>query len=259
MREYDFCVGVCIKKLGRPMFTIDRLAWISRLINNTLIRIGRFKYELPCKRVSGIRVYKSKEGRLAVLADGLQIHSSGRVLGSAGLNDTDGSFYAAVKESESEIVGYPVIDGFVKGDTVTLKKCEWKLCLSPEHDIIPVHIPPDESFDREACESSYARAREIFDTCFADKPYAAFHCRTWLLSLDLKKVLKPTSNILDFQKKYTLYPILSEGISIFDNVFPGQGGLANLKDLSEDTSLQRNVKRLYLDGGYVYDYSGFFF
>ena len=258
IREYDFCVELCIKNLGRPAFTVDRLAWISRVISNELIRIGRFKYEMPCKRLDGIKVYKNKSGDLAVLAYNTNIHTSGRILGTAGLDDS-GSFRAEISESDTEITGYPVLDGLVSQRSVTLKKSEWELCLSPEDDLIPVHIPPDEGFDHDVCEASYARAREIFDTCFPDKPYKAFHCRTWLLSIDLKKVLKPSSNILDFQNKYTLYPTISKGILIFGNVFPGQGGIENLENLTENTSLQREVKKLYLDGGYIHEYSGFFF
>lgn len=258
IREYDFCVNLCIKTLGRPAFTVDRLAWITRVINNDLIRIGRFKYEMPCKRLEGVKVYKSKSGNLTLLAYNTDIHTSGRILGAAGLDDS-GSFRAEISETDTEITGYPVIDGLVSQNSVTLKKSEWELCLSPEDDLIPVHIPPDEGFDHDVCEASYERAREIFDTCFPDKKYKAFHCRTWLLSIDLKKILKPSSNILDFQKKYTLYPVISKGILIFGNVFPGQGGIENLENLTENTSLQREVKRLYLDGGYIHEYSGFFF
>ena len=257
IREYDFCVNLCIKNLGRPAFTVDRLAWITRVINNDIIRIGRFKYEMPCKRLDGVKVYKSKSGNLTLLAYNTNIHTSGRILGTAGLDDS-GSFRAEISETDTELKGYPVLDGLVSQNSVTLKKSEWELCLSPEDDVIPVHIPPDESFDHDICEASYERAREIFDTCFPDKKYKAFHCRTWLLSIDLKKVLKPSSNILDFNKKYTIYPTKSKGDWIFENVFPGQGGISNLENLSENTSLQREVKRLYLSGDHICEASGFF-
>lgn len=259
LREYDFCVETCIKKLGRPAFTMDRLGWIMQVVRNNLIRIGRFKYEMPCKRLSCIKVYKNKNGEITTLSDGADVHASGRILGTVGYTDEFGSFHSLVTETDSEIVGYPVVDGLIKKETVTLKKSEWELCLTPDDDVIPVHIPPNEGFDHDTCEDSYARAREIFDTYYPDKPYKAFHCRTWLMSIDLKKVLKPTSNILDFQKKYTLYPTISKGVWIFENVFPAQGGIANLENLTESTSLQREVKKLYLNGGYIHECSGFFF
>ena len=258
LREYDFCVETCIKKHGRPAFTMDRLGWIMRVVGNDLIRIGRFKYEMPCKRVSGIKVYKNRDGEIITLSDDTDVHASGRILGTVGYTDEDGSFHALITETDSEITGHPVVDGLIRKEPVTLKKSEWELYLTPDDDVIPVHIPPDEGFDHDTCEESYARAREIFDTYYPDKPYKAFHCRSWLISIDLKKVLKPSSNILDFNKKYTIYPTKSKGEWIFENVFPGQGGISNLENLSENTSLQREVKRLYLGGDHICEAAGFF-
>ena len=95
--------------------------------------------------------------------------------------------------------------------------------------------------------------------CFVDMPYKAIYCHTWMMSRDLRKVLKPTSNILAFQKKYIHYPCKSAGTWVFGFVFPGEKGISDIESLSEGTSLQRNVKELYKNGGAIYDDCGFFF
>ena len=51
------------------------------------------------------------------------------------------------------------------------------------------------------------------------------------------------------------YPQCSGGQGIFGYVFPKK--YENIESLPEDTSLQRKLKQLYLDGGYIYDYAGF--
>ena len=68
--------------------------------------------------------------------------------------------------------------------------------------------------------------------------------------------MKPDSNIIAFQKKYALYPIAAKGEDVFLFVFRGYRG--ELSGLPEDTSLQRAIKRMYLDGKYVYEYGGIF-
>lgn len=260
MQEYDYCLNFCLKNSGRLAFDRGRLGWMRHLINNNLIRVGRFKYELPAKRIKGIRVYKNKLDEIIILADSVRVHRDGVILGSYGVKDENDSFYAEIVEEDGKIIGHAVSDGKILREKTILIKEEWKLMLSEEDNVIPVHIPPCESFDCDIVEASYERMREIMRVHYPEMPYKAFHCDSWLTSNDLNKVLKPTSNILAFQNKYIKYPRKNGGaIGIFNFVFPGQGGIGNLKNLSEESSLQRNIKELYLKGGYIKEHSGFFF
>lgn len=260
MGEYDFCVDMCNTRMGRPAFDRGRLNWITRVIRNELIRIGRFKYDLPGNFLKGARVYRSAAGETVILADALRIHRSGRVLGSVGHMDEDGSFQAEITETETAVTGHRAVDGIVEKGLTTLSKKDWTLCLS-EADTFPrIHIPADGSFDRETVNASYERAREIFDTCYPDRPYKAFFCSTWLMSTDLRKILKPTSNILSFQEPFTLIPWPSSGRLVFSFAFQMDAAIPeDLNALPENTSLQRAVKQLYLNGGYIHECAGFFF
>jgi len=261
MQEYDYCVEErCKNKAwGRPVFDHARLDWMKRLVVNRLIRIGRLNFELPRKRINNICVYRNTHGAICVLADGVYVHREGGILGSAGLEDSAGSFFAEVEEQEDVVTGYPVVDGCVRQEKLCLKKSEWELCLSPEDDVIAVHIPSGSGFDRDSVEASYARAREIFRNHYSDLPYKAFWCHSWLMSLQLRKVLNASSNILSFQEKYTIFPCRSRGIYVLFYVFHISKLPEDLRTLPEETSLQRGVKALCLNGEYFYEFSGFFF
>ncbi len=260
MQEYDFCVEKIIERDERPGFDAGRLLWTLRISGNTMLHIGRLKFDLPAKRVSGIRVYKNVAGDICILADGVIVHRSGKVLGSAGLTDEEGSYLAEIEETDDMISGHPADGDLIKKQKISLKKSQWTLCLSSSDDVIAIHIPPGGELDKESVERSYARAREIFAKHYPDRPYKAFHCRSWLMSRELCGILKPTSNILAFQEKFIHYPRRDAGAKgIFYNVFPKIGVPEDYNLLPEDTSLQRSVKKLYLDGGYIHSGCGFFF
>jgi hypothetical protein len=128
---------------------------------------------------------------------------------------------------------------------------ELDTCLS-------VHIPPRSKgpLTAEACDASYRRALEIFREHYPELDIKAIRCRSWMLSHELRELLPPDSNIITFQRKYALYPINSGGNDVFTFVFRGFSG--DTLDLPEETSLQRAIKRVYLDGGYIYESGGIF-
>lgn len=261
MKEYDTCVQNCEQYLGRSAFDHKRLGWIRLLINNSLIRIGRLKYELPKNRESiiFIRVYQNKHNETAVFADGVHAHRDGMILGSPGFTDEEQSFFTNISETEESITGHLIIDGHIEASKTTLKKNEWTLVLKKTDPVVNIHIPADGPFDRAHVEDSYQRTREILKNCYPDYPYKAFVCSSWLMSRSLRNLLKPTSNILAFQDTFTLFPYPAYGTGVFSFVFPEQGIPDDYNTLPEHTSLQRAVKKTYLEGGAILEFSGFFF
>ena len=260
LKEYDYCVDMLNTRMGRPAFDCGRLNWICRLVRNAFIRIGRFKYDLPGNYLKGVRVYRNASGESIVLADNLQIHRSGRILGSVGHADEEGSFLAEIQDTENTITGHRATGGIVEKEQTTLLKKEWTLCLSEADACVKIHIPSEGSFDRETVSASFERAREILANYYPDYPYKAFFCSSWLMSPDLRKILKPTSNILAFQDWFTGIPFRSSGKLVFSFAFQMAPAIPeDLTALPENTSLQRAVKELYLNGGYVHEGAGYFF
>jgi len=259
MEEYDYCVGVCQNAYGRPAFHFGRLNWINRLLHKRLIRISRFKYDLPGKFFQGVRVYRNKEGAFCVLANAVDVHESGRLLGSIGHTDTTNSYRAEIIETEDAFMGHPVVDGIIQRERVQLSKTEWSLCISEEDKAIRIHIPSEGSFDREAIQAAYDDARFVMEKCYPDMEYKAFFCSSWLMSEELKQILKPTSNIVGFQNDFVKVPFKSTGTLVFSFVF-NMGGMIpeDLSILPENTSLERGIKKIYQGGGYIHEGAGFF-
>ena len=257
MAEYDYCVQLCRNSLGRPAFNFGRLWWIQRIIHNQLVHIDRFKYDLPGQYSKGIRVYENAAGEQVVLADGMQLHRSGAMLGAAGLEDTEGSFTANITETHTTVEGYPIADGFVQREIIQLDKKDWILLFAPTDNVLGIHIPPGGGFDPNTMDESFARAKEIFRKCYPDYPFKGFHCRTWLLSPQLRTILKPESNILSFQNRFIRYPYRSNGRECISFLFDILSGVPDdLNELPENTRLERGLKKLYLEGGFVHAYSG---
>ena len=261
LREYDDSMETSVDQLGRPVFDKGRLGWLLVAIRNHIVRIGRFKYDLPGIFMEKVRVYENKAGEQVTLADGVQVHRSGRLLGSVAHEDPEGSFFAAITETEDTVTGCPTVREFVQSTPVTLSKAEWTLRLCAQDPVIRIHIPKKEPFDPYIVEAAYEKARDFFARYFPDYPYKAFYCNSWLLSQELPGILKPTSNILAFQRKFTIVPSISVGRGVFSFVFqrPAAAIPASFDDFPRTTSLERAIIQVYENGGYIHEASGFFF
>ena len=260
MREYDDSVATSLLQTGRPAFDKGRLGWLLTATRNHIIRLGRLKFDMPDLYMEKVRVYENAAGEQVILADDLQVHRSGRVLGSIGHTDTEGSFVAQITETEDTVTGYPAIREFVQNTPVTLPKSQWTLRLCAQDPVIRMHIPRDEPFDPELVDQSFQQARAIFARHFPDYPYKAFFCNSWLMSPELPSLLKPTSNILAFQNHFTIVPSISVGRAVFSFVFLREAKIPEtFDDLPQNTSLERAIVQHYQNGGYVHEASGFFF
>lgn len=257
MKEYDFCVELRKKFTGKPSFDQGRLNWMRWLIHNRLLIVGNLKFDFFRQRAPREAcLYEHISGKKLLLANNVWVHSSGGILDSAGLTDTDGSFWADIQTDRDKITGYPIDNGVISPEKITLDCNEWRCCLGESDPVACVHIPFGGNLNHDLVLVSYARAREIFAQCYPDFTYMGFYTHTWLLSPQLQGHLKRDSNILSFQKDYELFPCKSNAQFVFSFVFGGKP--ENLNDLPENTSLQRSLKKLYLDGGYIHEYCGVF-
>ena len=91
--------------------------------------------------------------------------------------------------------------------------------------------------------------------------FKAFMCISWLLSPELKKLLKPTSNILSYQNRFSKFPVPCGGLDVFNFVF-----MKTVSDVSEvdfdalpqNSSLERGLKELYQSGDFIHETGGVF-
>jgi hypothetical protein len=74
--------------------------------------------------------------------------------------------------------------------------------------VLSIHIPPIGRLDAQQSEESVATAVESFKRWYPEEPIAALVCHSWLLDPQLAEYLRPESNIIRFQSRFDLLPLL---------------------------------------------------
>ena len=131
---------------------------------------------------------------------------------------------------------------------------EYELKEEEGKKTIDLHIPSDTKMDMGLLDESVAQARQFMKDHFPDWADAPMECESWLLSPALASLLPENSNILKFQGAFALVSHDPEPNDVLEWVFrltEGQQKTTALKDLPEETSLQRAMKAFLLSGGKV--------
>lgn len=114
--------------------------------------------------------------------------------------------------------------------------------------LVNVHIREDGKLTPSACEASYKTAWNYYKSKGLSFEEIIFTCYSWLLNSDLKLLLPENSNIIQFQKKYKFLSFKEneEKSQIIERVF----GLGNekLENCSQNTILQKNLKKFWEKG-----------
>ena len=112
--------------------------------------------------------------------------------------------------------------------------------------MISVHIPSDANLQKSAVAESIKDFKDFCKSYFPDWVNTKIYCESWLLSPALIELLEDNSNIIEFQKLFTVESVDYDSIAVLDCVFPGNTEIS--EHLQENTSLQRNMKKYLLQG-----------
>lgn len=251
---------ICVSETrrGREGFLVlSHFNWNIYFISREILRVGVLNFEMRKGFTTFARVFENKNGEYRLLVNGQKLAKDGRHGECAGCVPY---LTAEIEETDTEITGYGVDTHYALSTMkrITLSKSEWQEAIRPDGRVINVHIPATREFNRDTVAEAYKRVREIIKRSFPDYKDAPFVCTSWLMDPLLENYLKPDSNIIAFQSKYMRFPIKSSGTGIFSYLF-GKSADTPIADLPENTSLQRRIKELYLNGGYIYGGSGIFF
>jgi len=121
----------------------------------------------------------------------------------------------------------------------------------PGDAALDVHIPAGDRLDFQACEDSYRKAKSFFDEYFPSPVRRVATCTSWLLDDQLAEFLPETSNIIRFQRGFTLVPggrDADEGVRRF--VFLNRGNTA--PDPTPRTLLERGVLAHFAAGRHFF-------
>lgn len=250
--QYEDCLFVYQERfddLGLNKRYFDHL---QGYVDLKYMNVGRLRYAFTS--LKNVYLLKSKkDGKRVVFLESSPMNDLGMHRDTPPVRE--GGFEAFFREEGEYFVGTPVGEnGRCKSEIVHLPKTEWEILLRPGDTILDAHIPGHAPLSRELCAASYARARELFAKHFPEIDAKGFHCRSWTMSPELREVVKPTSNLLNFQSAYLRYPVPTKGEDVLNFVF--QLRFTCYADLPEDTSLQRALKARYLAGERLYEYGG---
>lgn len=235
------------------------IEWLQHYINLDIIRVGRFDMQINCAFAPGMIVLKNQAGEYRIIAENVDIHKSGLILGCAGCKDSKDSFFAVFTETDTAFEGYPVNNnGLVTYKRMSFKKSEWSIALKAGDNTLNVHIPARKNLSKEKCEESYAYAKEIFRKYYPEYNYRAFMCISWMVDPQLKELIEHRTNLTDFLDRYLHFPRKSEGKSVINFAFFKPIGTP-IEQLPEDTSLRRILKAHLQNGGRIYEQGGVFF
>lgn len=119
-----------------------------------------------------------------------------------------------------------------------------------KEDIVKIHIPKGERLEYNLVLKSLKDAKEYVKKYFGlvDVDY---YCESWLLSLDILKIVDVNSNIYKFNKLFEILDI-KDGLKDVLNFVFNEGDITDYTKLKENTSLQRKLKKEILAGNKIY-------
>jgi len=119
---------------------------------------------------------------------------------------------------------------------------------------LSVHVPGGETLDPSAVDASLAAAPSFFARHLPAQPRETAFITSWLLDPQLAEWLPPDSNIVRFQRRWTLDALVEDGdASILEFVFVR---VRPLDELPQRTALERAVVAHLRRGGHWHVRSG---
>lgn len=123
---------------------------------------------------------------------------------------------------------------------------EYEMISKDGETELSLHIPSDSVLTIENCRASYEAAMNFFCFTYPSVSYDKISCHSWLLAPGLQEILKKDSNICTFQKSFQITEEFPEEEGYREWVY--KRSKAELKELPETTTLQRNLKKYLLSG-----------
>lgn len=173
--------------------------------------------------------------------------AKGTLVGMRGAEELPALFDATLEESEEAFIGYRTCGMRVSTVRETFSKEEWEAVLRPGDDVINFHIPRGADLTPAHVEESIAQGAALAARYYPECNFKYTICTSWMLDLKLLDVLPAASKIAQFIRHFLVRPSLdTAGVACMSFVWPGETG--SIEELSENTSLQRGIKRMMLDG-----------
>lgn len=229
--------------------------WRILYVKAAIFDTEGLQFELRKLPDAAIYLKNKQNGEFMMIATSGTFHRSGeQVLGSVGYKDAEGAFEADFAEDDENYFGHAIVNSKVDPERKAYRKADWDCFVRPGQDCLAIHIPRGANVSPEAMERAVKSAREIVARCYPEHQGTAVFGSSWILDPKLAELLGPDSKITKLLEMFWKYPQKCDGTSLYGYVFPKT--CKSLESLPEDTSLQRKIKKLYLDGGHIHTFAG---
>jgi hypothetical protein len=207
------------------------------------LRLGRLNYQLlPFKNYC--ELYRDEEGnRLFAALPNYRYDANG-------CQAAEGWIPTYRKEGEVLVAHTFRKDGRLNSEPERIDLLRYRRILSPEDDVITVHIPEGGRLELSQVKESLAMAKDVYGKYFPQAK--AIVCQTWFIDPNLRgPVIRDGSNMAVFAD---LFDVIcgpdNEYHSIYEHVFKVKK--QPLADLTPRNSLQERILRYALDGRKMY-------
>ena len=126
---------------------------------------------------------------------------------------------------------------------------EYEIKRLDDRIVIGIHIPSDADFSPATVDKSLASAKSFFTEHYPELADTEYRCHSWLLDSQLKDMLSDNSNIISFQKRFEIFDEGESDTEFIEWLFNTKS--TDYATLSENTSLQRNMKKHLLSNGVI--------
>lgn len=137
----------------------------------------------------------------------------------------------------------------VSGHLFRIGELEYEMRHTEAGPVISLHIPSDSILTGKRCSESFDRAKAFFAEYFPEYRDTDYVCHSWLLAPELCHLLPPDSNIMAFQRRFKIQRVDYLGDEYIRWVFKTKS--TQVAGFSEDTLLQKNMKRHLINGGKI--------
>ena len=251
-----------VEKYGKPCLCEKDFSTFRLYVYTNFLIIGRLRFEIQPNSNRNVKAFAHPDGTVRLLMCDTVLHKNGNILGAVGYTDEEDAYDADFRETDEYYEGYGVDphSGLAEKTRTRLPKKDWKCILQPGDTLLKVHIPLGGKLLKEDCDAAYERASRVFPKAYPEYDFKGFICNTWLLCPVLKTFLKETSNIVQFQEKYHVFPAKNAATDVFLYVYGltvSSAEEVEPSQLPEDNTMRREVKRLLQEGKYIHQFNGF--
>lgn len=252
----NFKINLWVLQLlrGRPMLAQGHYKWLCNYTKALIFDHKAFNFQPSVWGTNAIVLKNKITGEHVMVMLKGTFHRNGLVLGSAGCEDAEGSFNAVFSETLEVFIGHAAIGGRVQTNAECFKKTEWECVLRPGDAVVSLHIPRKTNLDHEYVSESLREGLELTKKYYPEISPKYINCSSWLLEPMLATILGENAKLSKFTNRFLKHPILDYGTGCLGYVWPGNSG--PVESYEENTSLQRGIKKLLLEGDFIRGHAG---